>query len=167
VRGRAGERLESWLAYSYARTRERFDFGTVPRSLDQPHTGAIGLDWRPRRDWSVDLAWRYRSGWPTTPVAAISIGDPEDPDEPPELAAVFGALRSERLAAYHRLDARVSRRFGLRRGALTLFLDLQNLYDRENLAGFDVELDEDEGTIRTEDENWPGIFPSLGVAWEF
>jgi outer membrane receptor protein involved in Fe transport len=168
LRGRAGDRLETWLAYSYARTRERFDFGSVPRSLDQPHTGAIGMDWRLGRNWSVDLAWRYRTGWPTTPVEALLLGGvPEEAGERPELAAVFGPLRSERLPVYHRLDARASRRFDLRRGTLTLFLDVQNLYDRENRAGFDVELDDEGAAVRTEDEDWPGIFPSLGVAWEF
>jgi outer membrane receptor protein involved in Fe transport len=167
VRGRHGDRLEGWLAYSYSRSRDRIEGDYVARSLDQPHTLAWGLDYRLLRHWTLNLAWRFRTGWPTTPVEARLIVDPEEPEEGPELQAVFGALNSERLATYHRLDLRASRRWSLQRGTLALFIDVQNVYNRANLAGFDVELDEESGVIRAEEEKWPGTFPSVGVAWEF
>ncbi len=182
LRGAAGERLGWWLAYSYARAEDRLPAlggAAVPRSLDQPHTLALDLNWRLPRQWSLNLAWRYRSGWPTTPVAAMLLpGEPDEPDEPedpeeepataePELVAVFGRLNSERFPPYHRLDLRASRRRELRSGALTFYVDIQNVYDRKNLAGFDVDLDEDAGTVDLEAERWPGVFPSLGLIWEF
>jgi hypothetical protein len=46
-------------------------------------------------------------------------------------------------------------------------VDVQNVYNRQNLAGFDVEVDEDAGVVRIDEEHWPGIFPSLGVTWAF
>ncbi len=167
VRGSRGARFDWWLAYSYARAEDRLAGETVPRSLDQPHTLALDLNYRLPRQWSLNLAWRYHTGWPSTPVEARLIDDPEDPEEEPELVAVFGRLNSERFPPYHRLDLRASRRWNLRSGGLTFFVDIQNLYNRRNLAGFDVGLDEDAGVVELEDENWPGIFPSLGVTWEF
>lgn len=166
LRGRRGERFDWWLAWSYARVEDRLAGASVPRSLDQPHTIALDLHYRLPRQWNLNLAWRYHTGWPTTPVEAVFIPDPEEPEEEPELAAVFGRLNSERLPAYHRLDLRASRRWDLRRGRLTFFVDVQNLYDRQNLAGFDVSLEEDEGVVLLEDESWPGIFPSLGITLE-
>ncbi len=162
LRGSRGERFDAWLAYSYARAEDRLVGAWVPRSLDQPHTLTLDLNFRLPRRWDLNLAWRYHTGWPATPVGAVLIQDPEDPEEEPELAAVFGALNSERLPVYHRLDLRASRRLG----RLTFFVDVQNLYNRRNLAGFDVELDEDAGTVRLREEHWPGFFPSLGITWE-
>lgn len=166
LRGSRGARFDWWLAYSYARAEDRLRGETVPRSLDQPHTLALDLNFRLPRKWDLNLAWRYHTGWPTTPVRAGFVIDPEDPEEGPELVAVFGRLNSERLPGYHRLDLRASRRWDLSSGRLTLFLDVQNVYDRKNLAGFDVELDEEAGAVVLVPERWPGVFPSLGVIWE-
>jgi hypothetical protein len=168
LRGRLGTRSEWWIAYSYARARDRLAGEWVPRALDQPHTLAVDWNQRLPRNWSLNLAWRHHSGWPTTPVFAQRVPDPEDPEED-DLVAVFGALRSERLPAYHRLDLRASRRWEVgrvRRSRLTFFVDVQNLYNRENLAGFDVKPDEEAGTIELEPESWPGIVPSFGITWE-
>jgi outer membrane receptor protein involved in Fe transport len=167
LRGSRGARFDWWLAYSYARAEDRLRGETVPRSLDQPHTVALDFNFRLPRRWDLNLAWRYHTGWPTTPVRAGFVIDPEDPEEEPELVAVFGRLNSERLPDYHRLDLRASRRWDLRAGRLTFFVDVQNVYDQKNLAGFDVELDEEAGAVKLREELWPGIFPSLGITLEF
>jgi outer membrane receptor protein involved in Fe transport len=193
VRGSRGERFDWWLAYSWARAQDEIDrrlpaelpgaAETVPRPLDQPHTVALDLNVRLPRQWNLNLAWRFHSGWPTTPVEARFVEGPEDPEEPEEpehpedpdevtaqqgeLVAVFGPLRSERLPDYHRLDLRASRTWQTARGRWTLFFDVQNVYDRQNLAGIDLAVDEDEGTVELEEEHWPGLFPSVGFLWEF
>jgi outer membrane receptor protein involved in Fe transport len=173
VRGHRGERFDWWLAYSWARAEDRFPAAlpgaaeTVPRPLDQLHTVALDLNFRLPREWNLNLAWRFHSGWPTTPVEARFVSDPDDPEAEPELAAVFGPLRSERLPDDHRLDLRASRSWQTARGRWTLFFDVQNVYDRQNLAGFDLAVDEDEGTVELEEEHWPGLFPSVGFLWEF
>ena len=132
--------------------------------------------------WQLDLAWRWHTGWPTTPVTAVPPPEPPDPPDPPDdpeepddavaveggdepARAVFGALASRRLPPYHRLDLRASRRWETRRGTFTFFVDVQNVYNRHNLAGFDVTLDDDD-MVKLVDESWPGIVPSLGIAWQ-
>ncbi len=166
VRARAGARLDGWLAYSYSRAEDRIDGDQVPRSLDQPHAATLGLDFLASARSSLTVAWRYRTGWPTTPVRSVLLPDPDDPDEL-ENQLVFGRLNSERLGVYHRLDLRASHRLPLSRGSLLLFLDVQNVYDRDNDAGIDVTIDEDTGVVTRDREAWPGIFPSIGVVWEF
>ena len=118
----------------------------MPRSLDQPHAATLGIDFRASARSSLAVAWRYRSGWPTTPVRSVLLPDPDDPDEL-ENQLVFGRLNSERLGVYHRLDLRASHRVPLSRGSLLLFLDVQNVYDRANDAGFDVTIDDETGEI--------------------
>ena len=93
----------------------------------------------------------------------------EEPEPPPMLVPELGPLYGERLSSYHRLDLRASREFRLRRGRVTLFVDVQNVYNRRNLGGFDTAF-EDEGPegprIVKIPELWPGFIPSFGVIWE-
>ncbi|MHB0970283.1 MAG: TonB-dependent receptor [Thermoanaerobaculia bacterium] len=166
VRGSRGTFLDWWVAYSYATARDRIDGRNVPRALDQPHSAVVNLDFRLPREWRLDFAWRYHSGWPTTDIFAAEIDDPEAPGET-IVAAVFGPLNGERFPSYHRLDMRASRGWDLRSGRVTFFVDVQNAYDHENVAGYDVVVDEEAGTLEKTPETWPGIVPSLGVVWEF
>jgi hypothetical protein len=106
-------------------------------------------------------------GEPGEPEDPGDPGEPEDPPEEPGLVVVAGPLNARRLPDYHRLDLRASRSWERPSGRWSLFFDVQNVYDRRNLAGFDLALDEEEGTLELEEENWPGLFPSLGVSWEF
>ncbi len=196
VRGKPGERGSWWLAYTWSRSEDRLDVDGaggggkrwVPRSTDQPHALTLATSRRLPRQWQLDLAWRWHTGWPTTPVTPLPPAPPEepeppeDPDDPPDdpdasasvrsaddeeepVVGVFGELASRRFPPYHRLDLRLSRRWSSRWGAFTFFFDVQNAYNRHNLAGFDVTI-EDDGTLGFDGEHWPGIVPSLGLTWQ-
>ena len=52
------------------------------------------------------------------------------------------------------------------KGRLNLYIDLQNVYDRGNVAGFDFEVDEEVG-LMGQAEEWAGFLPSAGVRWTF
>jgi hypothetical protein len=107
--------------------------------------------------------------------------EPEPEPEPPDDEAgeeavllqdvhyvpVLGPINSLRLAAYHRLDLRASRTWRTRWGRLDAFVDVQNVYDRQNVAGYDWELDEDTGELNRAAEPWAGILPTIGIHIEF
>ena len=157
LRGAIGPRSNWWINYALASAEDRIDGTEVRRQTDQPHTVNLYVDTLLGKNWSLSAAWRYHTGWPTSPVFA-------ETDEDGEVVPVLGKLNSERLPSYHRLDLRASRDWRLRSSRLTFFVDLQNVYNRENVAGFDLEVDED--SIVAEPETWPGFFPSLGITWE-
>lgn len=165
LRGRSGGRFGWWLNYGWATTTDEFPQDRdAPRQIDQRNTVNAVVDLRLGRHWDLSLAGRYHSGRPVTPISLVEV---EDEDGETELVPVLGRLNSERLPDYHRLDLRLSRRWRLASGALTFFADVQNLYDRKNVAGLDLEVDEEAGEIVAADEEWPGFFASAGVAWEF
>ncbi len=166
VRGQAAHRLRWWVAYSLARSEERIAGATAPRALDPRHTLALDLALALPADWSLNLAWRYHTGWPTTGVETLELESPEDPEAEPETMVRFDTLRGARLPEYHRFDLRASRRWPTRRGSWTLYFDVQNLTDQKNLAGFGLVVDAEEGAS-LEAEYWPGVFPSFGLVWEF
>jgi len=164
LRGRVGPRLGWWVNYAYSRTEDELEEGWVPRRYDQPHALNLDLDYRLSDNWRLNLAWRYHTGWPTTPLTLEQIvGEGGEI----ELVPVLGPLNSERLPNYHRLDLRVSRFWPTRWGSLMIFADIQNLYNRKNVAGFDFEVDEEAGKLIVNQELWVGILPSLGFSIEF
>lgn len=180
VKGAWGPRVDWWVSYAYARTKDRIDGRRVPRRIDQPHTLNLDLNCRLGEQWNLNLAWRYHTGWPITEVTGV-LPEADDGEEPGEMDAddeldvlpVFGPLNGGRLPSYHRLDLRLSRAWELRRGDLEFFLEVQNVYDRGNLAGFDpgdsdlIVTPEGAVQLRPEEEVWGGILPSFGVTWEF
>jgi hypothetical protein len=159
LQGRNGKRFEWWVNYALSRSEDEIDGERLPRQIDQRHTFNADMNYRLGRGWDVNLAWRYHTGWRVTPVTVATVGGDPVP--------VAGRLNSEKLPDYHRLDLRLSRRWPSKSGSVTAFVDVQNVYDRKNTAGFDLEFDDDTGRIIRSIERWPGIFPSLGITWEF
>jgi hypothetical protein len=50
---------------------------------------------------------------------------------------------------------------------LTVFGDIQNVYGRRNVAGYDLEVDDATGAVNRKTERWPGFFGSVGFTLEF
>ncbi len=164
LRGRLGERLGWWFNYTRSSTEDEIDGERMPRGFDQTDALNLVLDWRVNDHWTLNLAWRYRTGWPTTP---LRLQETVDEDGETVFVPVTGPRFSSRLPDYHRLDLRASRPWRLRGGTLVLYVDVQNAYDRGNVAGFDFEIDEEAGTLTPNPEQWAGILPSVGVSFEF
>ena len=167
---RAGGPFDWWINYSWSEATDSLDGRDVLRANDQTHAMNLGVSWRPTPRWSFNAVWRYNTGWPRTPVSATLASGM---DGEPIAVPVVGELRSERLEDYHRLDARASRRFPQKRGVFELFIDIQNLYNRRNDAGFEVDgsnfLIDDQGraVYRPTPEQWLGLLPSFGFSWSF
>ena len=86
------------------------------------------------------------------------------------LVPIIGARNSKRYSAFASLDARVSRRFDLPRGELTVFLEVSNLTNRRNVCCSDFDIEEDENgneMLDAGDDFWPPLLPAIGVLWEF
>lgn len=183
LRTYGGKRWDGWLNFAYSSVRDRIAGASVPRQIDQPRALNANLSLHLSPVWDLDLAWRYRSGWPTTRFTVIQTagegdddgegdegGDDGEGDEGEtdlEFHPVLGPLFGDRLSDYHRLDLRASRTWKRPWGNLVFFVDVQNAYNRRNLAGFDYEIDEDDGTILADPDHWLSITPSAGFRWEF
>jgi len=79
-----------------------------------------------------------------------------------------GELNARRLPAYHRMDLRATRTFQVGRGRLSAFLDIFNVYNRENLRSYDYTPHLPSGrAIARSGETLLPILPSFGLTWEF
>lgn len=164
LKGSFSKKTYWWANYTYSTTDDIIDAREQPRGFDQPHALNLDLDHRIGSHWRFNFAWRFHSGWPTT---SLTFSETIDEDGEPVLTPELGPIYGERLPDYHRLDLRVSREWRLRRGRLSVYVDLQNVYDRGNVAGFDFQLDEATGRVVGTPEEWAGFLPSGGVRWDF
>jgi hypothetical protein len=91
------------------------------------------------------------------------------PDGSPAIHVYPGPRNQERLPYYLRIDARASRDFPLRRGSFSLYLEVMNLLNRENLwrpESFWVSLNPDGSlTVEHDREAFVSLIPSLGIRW--
>ncbi|HYW09335.1 MAG TPA: TonB-dependent receptor plug domain-containing protein [Longimicrobium sp.] len=164
---RSGEgRVRWWAGYALARIRDEYDGRATPRDTDQRHTLNLGTAYVPGSKWRVSAAWRFHSG---LPITARNWRSGKLDSGGYFVTSGFGQLYGERLPAYHRLDARVTRNWQLRNSRVSAFLDVFNAYNRENARAYSYSFVTQPNGVRV-DRNVEGllpILPSIGVAWEF
>lgn len=151
-----------WASYTWSKVTDRIDGNDVPRSWDQRHAMQAGVSWHNER-WTFSAAASIHSGWPTTGLELTQIGVDEDGE--PVYEATPGPRNAEHLPTFSSLDARLSRRFDVRRGSLLVFVEVSNLLNRRNVCCIDWDLD-DAGLERGLDY-WMPLLPAIGVLWEF
>jgi len=164
-------RFNWWGSYTWSEVTDRLNGRDVPRSYDQTHAVSLSGTWRMTPRWTVTGVFNYHTGWPTTAVSAQAA---PGLDGGFRIEPVLGPHRAERVDDYHRLDLRVSRFVEFRSGnSLEFFVDVQNVYDQDNVAGFLVEdrsfrlLPGGEVEYHPVVENWLPVLPSFGIGFRF
>ncbi len=163
-----GQPWSWWLSYAYAKAEDQIDGVWVPRSWDQTHTVIASLNFNRKGQWNFNLSGIHHTGWPTSAIVA-EVG--HLPDGGRYVIAGLGPRNAERYPDYVRLDLRASRTFQLRKSSIKLFLEVINLFDRENLGrinGLSFRIQPD-GSLQVEEdrEYVMPILPTLGVRWSF
>jgi hypothetical protein len=140
--------------------------GDVKRSWDQSHTLKAGVNWDWQR-WSFSAAGSVHTGWPRTDLSVETINNP---DGSTSLIASTTERNALRHSVFHSIDVRASRKFAVAIGELTGFIEITNLYNRENpcCTKYRVETDVSGNQSLSKNQgNWLPISPSLGVIWQF
>ena len=156
-----------WASYALASAQDQIDAQWVPRSWDQTHTFNFGVSYRRGDAWDLTLAGVYHSGWPTTGVTAEMVANP---DGSQSFQPILGPRNAERYPAFHRLDFKVRRHLNFGRGRLSLFAEITNLYNRDNICcaknfNFTPRAD---GSVQVDrvDGFWLQQVPVFGLEWE-
>ncbi len=150
LRYRVPDKFFGWISYAYthAERKDKPDVSYQPYLFDNTHIVSIVANYSFSSDFEVGAKWQYLSGTSEAPISTIVlIQDPVTRGLNP-LFADFDKALSAKLNPYHRLDFRVSRKwniFGMKVGG---FLELLNVYNRENTFEFILE----EGTFEIQGE---------------
>ncbi len=149
-----------WVAYTILRS-ERKDTPTSDYRLfdfDQTHVLTALASYDLGKGFDVGARGRYATGYPRTPVVG-SYFDARTATYQP----LLGAKNSIRIPDFVELDVRVSKRFKLKQSSLELYLDVQNVTNRDNPEEIAYNADY---TQRRYIQGLP-LLPVLGVKWEF
>jgi hypothetical protein len=129
---RIGRSLTIAAGYSYWDVTEfNLEKNWIRADYDIRHQGRIWAVWHGSRRWTASALWRYAAGRPYTPY-----------DVAASIKAKTGRLDRTQTNAvtysdYHRLDVRAERLFLPGRMAVTVFAEVINLYDRDNILMYD------------------------------
>lgn len=155
-----------WASYTWSEVVDMTGDDRVRRSWDETNTFKAGLNWDWGK-WSISVAGILHTGWPKTDLLTQTI---TNPDGSQDLIAVTAARNSTRHGVFHSLDARISRDFDVSKGMLTGFLEITNVYNRDNpcCTRYFRQVDVNgTGLIAATSNNWLPLVPSLGVIWRF
>jgi hypothetical protein len=150
--------LYGQIAYSLSRTEQAALDGVLRRgSFDTPHVLTAVGGYRIGERWELSGRFTLASGRPYTP--------PLMPDSFDQNRYIYDVERfnAERLPAFHRLDLRVDRKFGLLGRNTSLFAEVQNLYNNQSTINYEW----NEKTRELHAEKQLGLFPIVGINIEF
>ncbi|MCA9713578.1 MAG: TonB-dependent receptor, partial [Myxococcales bacterium] len=133
-------RLYGWISYSLQSSSVRSrssdapadeDPTALPSIYDQRHNLNLAASYRLPRGWRIGGRFRLASGLPFTPIigSITLVTQPAGPLYIP----ISGASQSERFPVFHQLDARVDKTWVLARVRVSAYLDVQNVYNAQNI----------------------------------
>ncbi len=160
LRARFGERFFGWIAYTFQRSFRTDGPGQPERlfSFDQPHILTALGTYKPNARWAYGARFRLVSGNPYTPATSSVYDAAADVYVP-----IYAAVNSARLGTFNALDLRVDRIWTFDRWRLSLYLDVQNVFNRANQEGVQYNFDYSQ---RTQLTGLP-ILPILGLKGEW
>jgi len=165
AKGDSGEDFFWWLGYGWSEVRDKTQTTRISRSWDQTHAVKAGASWH-WGNWDLSVAGEVHTGWPKTELVAEEI---PNPDGTWSLMVTTTPINAGRYSVFHTLDMRMSRNFTLRRGDLTAFVEVSNLYNRSNpcCTEYSINADGLGPTLVEQERDWLPMVPSLGVVWRF
>lgn len=156
-----------WMSLSYSQSqRTNLRSGqTRDYTLDTPVVFNLVGNYKFSDAWSGGFRFSAKSGQATTKI----IGVQENPNFPDHYLPVYGSAYEDRLPVYSRLDIRVERKTKFWGFPGSLYLDVVNALNQQNVTRVDLDYEQvnKTGELKLEKSREMGIFPSLGVSVTF
>jgi hypothetical protein len=145
-----------WVSYSWSHAVDRFDGVIVPRTWDQRHSVAAGLNWT-RGQWGLSANLLGHTGWQRNDLRV-------DAASVIELAP----RNSNSWPAYFSFDLRGTWVHPLPVGALQVFMEVDNATNRNNPCCSDYRAVESTPGVRLsrDTSGWLPRIYMLGVTWQ-
>lgn len=149
------------LAYTWCVSR-RQDGVELPEydfDYDRRHNLILMGSYQLSDRWRIGVKYQYATGNPYTPAVASKklYG---------EWFVVEGALNSDRFPDYHTLDIRADRIFRFQGWTLKTYLEIWNIYNRENVMDYYYNVDASGKIERVTAADFP-VMPMFGINVEF
>jgi hypothetical protein len=174
-----GGKLTWWASYALANTNEDIssliyddvEYITAeefPGKFDQRHSFYLDVNYRPNRNWRLNIAWQFHSGWPYTETELVTT---KSPDGSVWGYKRYGEYNGKNYPPYHRLDFTINRHFHTAHGRFSAFFAVINVYNHGNVRNIKYIQDWDSVNERPylveENNYWFKLLPSIGVSWSW
>ena len=146
-------------SYSVSQRRDNSTQALYDFEFDRPHIINLIAGMEIGEGWQIGAKFQYASGNPYTPVVGVVIKNGS-------YYVVDGGYNSARYPAYHKLDVRIDKKFHFSSWTLTAYLDLWNVYNRQNILSYSYKVDSD-GIITTTPRYDFGVLPIIGLSAQF
>jgi hypothetical protein len=146
-------------SYSESRRRDAVGSGEYYFEFDRPHIVNLIAGWELGDNWQLGAKFQYASGSPYTPVVGVALKNRT-------YYVVDAAINSARFPAYHKLDIRLDKKFVFAAWTLTAYLDLWNIYNRQNILDYSYKVDAGGNITETPRYDF-GILPIIGLSAQF
>lgn len=127
------------------------------RDYDSRYLFSVIGGYRPNDTWEVSARWSWLGGRPYTPI------DVQTSQQAGTEVLDMSRFNSENLPDFHSLFLRIDRRFFFNRTNLVTYIEMWNVYNRENIDGY--YWNDDESSIRH--GTGFSFLPVGGVKFEF
>ncbi len=141
LRHRVPDKFFGWISYAYthAERRETPEASYQPYLFDNTHIVSVVANYNFTPNLEIGAKWQYLSGTAEVPISSIVlIQDPVTRGLNPLLVSISETLDAK-LTPYHKLDIRVSHKWHTMGMQIGGFLDILNVYNRENTVKFILE----------------------------
>ena len=148
-------------SYTYSESKRRDAEGRAEYvfEFDRPHILNLIAGLELGDNWQLGAKFQYASGNPYTPAVGVA-------QKNNTYYVVDGDYNSARFPAYHKLDVRIDKKFVFGSWTLTAYLDLWNVYNRQNVLDYSYKIDSN--GIITETPRYDfGILPIVGLSAQF
>jgi outer membrane receptor protein involved in Fe transport len=146
-------------SYSVSKRRDNSTQALYDFEFDRPHIINLIAGMEVGEGWQIGAKFQYASGNPYTPVVGAVMKNGV-------YYVVDGGYNSARYPAYHKIDVRIDKKFQFSSWTLTAYLDLWNVYNRQNILSYSYKVDSD-GIITTTPRYDFGVLPIIGLSAQF
>lgn len=152
-----------WISYGYLVSEEKIDVPSeryYPRYTDQRHTLSTVINFDLGSGWQFDVRGFYGSGYAYTPSQSVW-------DQTQQIYKwIAGTKNSRHYLPYERIDLRLSKVFTIHENELSVYADIMNVLNRENVLYLRYTYDE-QGRPKIENKTLFGIIPTMGISYTF
>jgi len=159
--------LSLYFAYAWAKARYCTNQDWIYFNHDRRHSFSSSLKWDFSNSLSIEMSWKYGTGFPYTPVENMYYAPNDWQAGNSGYVFIKGRKNSNRFPAYHKLDARLTYSGSLWRNKFSIYFEVDNIYNRQNVFLYDWDVETDERSHRPILKRSPiymmPIVPMIGI----
>lgn len=165
--------VSGWIGYTLSWTRRQFDELNNGKlffpKYDRRHDASAVLSYSINEHWSTGITWTYATGGRYSLPPGQYLFNEISPGTGANVYIDYSTLNNAQLPAFHKMDFNVTYKSSLLNAPVEIYLNIYNLYNRQNPFAKFVSKESENGTfvIKTKQLVLFPIIPTVGCNVKF